>query len=406
MKEEIRAKKKPKKQTVIDWIEYRLPIFSFVRHLAEYRTPKNLNYMWSFGSIAGIALVIQIVTGIFLAMHYTPSSDKAFASVEYIMRNVNYGWLIRYLHAVGASMFFMSVYIHIARGLYYGSYKSPRELVWFLGIFIFLLMMATAFMGYVLPWGQMSFWGATVIINLFSSIPIVGESIVRWLWGGFAVGNPTLQRLFALHYLFPFIIVAVVILHIVALHIHGSNNPTGVEVKTKKDTVPFHPYYTVKDFFGFGIYFIVYAYFVFYQPLYLGHPDNNIEANPLVTPEHIVPEWYMLPFYAILRAIPSKLGGVIIMMGAMLILLALPWLDKSKIKSGKYRPVFKVTYWIFIFDVMLLGYVGGNPPEGVYIYLGRFATFYYFTHFLLILPLLSRYEKHLPLPRSISEAYK
>lgn len=395
--------KMTKTKGLIEWIDYRLPIFSFIKHLGEYRTPKNLNYMWSFGSIAGIALLIQIITGLFLAMHYSPNADKAFVSVENIMRNVNYGWLIRYMHAVGASMFFVVVYIHIGRGLYYGSYKSPRELVWFLGIFIFILMMATAFMGYVLPWGQMSFWGATVITNLFSAIPLIGENIVRWLWGGFSVDDPTLNRFFVLHYLLPFIIIAIVILHIMALHVHGSNNPTGVEVKSRRDTIPFHPYYTVKDFVGFGVFFIVFAYFVFYQPNYLGHPDNYIQADPMVTPPHIVPEWYFLPFYAILRAIPSKLGGVIAMFGAIAILFALPWLDKNKVKSATYRPLFKVFYWIFIADVLLLGYIGGNPPEGWYILFGRLATLYYFAHFLAIIPLLGVYEKTLPEPQSISE---
>ena len=390
------------KNGIVEWIDYRLPIFSFIKHLGEYRTPKNLNYMWSFGSIAGIALVIQILTGLFLAMHYSPNANTAFASVENIMRNVNYGWLIRYMHAVGASMFFVAVYVHIGRGLYYGSYKSPRELVWFFGLFIFLLMMATAFMGYVLPWGQMSFWGATVITNLFSAIPIVGESIVQWLWGGFAVDDPTLNRFFVLHYLLPFIIVAMVILHITALHIHGSNNPTGVEVKSKNDTIPFHPYYTVKDLFGFTIFFIIFAFFVFYQPNYLGHPDNYMQADPMVTPPHIVPEWYFLPFYAILRAIPSKLGGVIAMFGAIAVLFALPWLDSSKVKSASYRPKFKIFYWLFIFDVILLGYIGGNPPEGWYIAVGRVATFYYFVHFFFIIPILAKYEKTLPEPKSIS----
>ncbi|MEQ9115326.1 MAG: cytochrome b/b6 [Rickettsiales bacterium] len=395
---------KSKKDGVIAWIDYRLPVFSFIKHLGEYRTPKNLNYMWSFGSIAGIALVIQILTGLFLAMHYSPNANTAFASVENIMRNVNYGWLIRYMHAVGASMFFMAVYVHIGRGLYYGSYKSPRELVWFFGLFIFLMMMATAFMGYVLPWGQMSFWGATVITNLFSAIPVIGESIVQWLWGGFAVDDPTLNRFFVLHYLLPFIIVALVVLHIIALHMHGSNNPTGVEVKSKKDTIPFHPYYTIKDFFGFAVFFILFAYFVFYQPNYLGHPDNYIQADPMVTPPHIVPEWYFLPFYAILRAIPSKLGGVIAMFGSIAVLFALPWLDKSKVKSASYRPKFKIFYWVFIFDVVLLGYIGGNPPEGWYIFFGRLATFYYFLHFFLVVPILSKYEKTLPIPKSISVA--
>jgi ubiquinol-cytochrome c reductase cytochrome b subunit len=391
---------------IIDWIEYRLPIFSFIKHLGEYRTPRNLSYMWSFGSIAGIALVIQIITGIFLAMHYVPSAAHAFDSVENIMRNVNYGWLIRYIHAVGASMFFIAVYIHIFRGLYYGSYKSPRELLWFLGIIIFIIMMATAFMGYVLPWGQMSFWGATVITNLFSAVPLVGEKIVTWLWGGFAVGEPTLNRFFALHYLLPFLIVAIVLLHLVALHHHGSNNPTGLDVKSEKDTIPFHPYYTVKDFVGFGVYFLIFAYMIFYQPNYLGHPDNYIPANPLVTPPHIVPEWYFLPFYAILRSVPSKLGGVIAMFGAIAILFALPWLDRSKVRSGTYRPWFKKFFWLLLIDCVVLGYIGGQPPEGIYVIIGRLATLYYFFHFLILLPWLSKVEKVLPLPDSISASLK
>lgn len=396
-----------KKKSVVDWIEYRLPVFSFLKHSAEYRTPKNLSYAWNFGSLAGIALVIQIVTGIILAMHYTPHADHAFESVENIMRNVNYGWLIRYMHAVGASMFFIVVYLHIMRGLYYGSYKSPREILWFFGIIIFIAMMATAFMGYVLPWGQMSYWGATVITNLFSAIPVVGDSIVTFLWGGYSVDNPTLNRFFALHYLLPFIIVGLVIIHVVALHTHGSNNPTGVDVKDeKKDTIPFHPYYTVKDFFGFGVFFIVFAFFVFFAPNYLGHPDNYIPADPLVTPAHIVPEWYFLPFYAILRAIPDKLGGVIMMFGSLLILFALPWLDSSKVRSGVFRPLFKPFFWIFIFNFVLLGWLGGKPAEGIYVTLSRLSTFYYFAYFLLILPLLSKFEKTRPLPESIDASYK
>jgi ubiquinol-cytochrome c reductase cytochrome b subunit len=391
---------------IVGWIEYRLPIFSAIKHFGEYQTPRNLSYMWSFGSIAGIALVIQIITGIFLAMHYTPHVDHAFASVENIMRNVNYGWLIRYVHAVGASMFFIAVYIHIIRSFYYGSYKAPREMVWFLGIFIFLSMMATAFMGYVLPWGQMSYWGATVITNLFSAIPVVGESIVTWLWGGYSVDNPTLNRFFSLHYLLPFIIVALVIVHIAALHIHGSSNPTGVEVKTKKDTIPFHPYYTVKDFFGFGVFFILFAYFVFFSPNYMGHPDNYIPANPMVTPAHIVPEWYFLPFYAILRAIPDKLGGVLAMFGAIIILFFLPWLDTSKVKSATYRPLFKIAFWVFVADCLVLGYIGGRPPEEPFVTIGRIATFYYFAHFLFLLPLIGKIEKPKPLPESIAESVK
>lgn len=393
-----------KKQSVKDWIEYRLPIFGFLRHMAEYRTPKNLSYMWSFGSIAGIGLLIQIITGIVLAMHYTPHATMAFDSVENIMRNVNYGWLIRYLHAVGASMFFMAVYLHIMRGLYYGSYKAPRELVWWFGIFIFIAMMATAFMGYVLPWGQMSYWGATVITNLFSAIPKIGNDIVVFLWGGYSVDNPTLNRFFSLHYLLPFIIAALVIIHIVALHIHGSNNPTGVEPKTDADTIPFHPYYTIKDFVGFGVFFLLFAWFVFYQPNYLGDPDNYIPADSMVTPPHIVPEWYFLPFYAMLRAIPDKLAGVVVMFGSLIILFFLPWLDKSKVKSGNYRPLFKPFFGLFVANFVLLGYLGSKPAEGLYVEMARAATFYYYTYFLLVLPLLAKIEKTKPLPKSISEA--
>ncbi len=392
---------------VSGWIDERLPVFSYVyEHLGQYRTPKNLSYFWNFGSLAGIALVIQIVTGIFLAMHYTPHADHAFDSVEHIMRDVNYGWLIRYLHAVGASMFFVVVYAHIARGLFFGSYKKPREIIWFLGIFIFLAMMASAFMGYVLPWGQMSFWGATVITNLFSAIPLIGDSIVTWLWGGYSVDNPTLNRFFALHYLLPFIIVGIVILHIIALHIPGSSNPTGVEIKTEKDTIPFHPYYTIKDLFGLGVFLVIFMYFVFFKPNALGHPDNYIPANPLVTPAHIVPEWYFLPFYAILRAVPDKLGGVIAMFGAIAILFLLPWLDKSKTHSGYYRPIFKWFYVLFILNVVLLGYLGAKPAEGIYVIASRISTLYYFAYFLAILPLINKYEKPIALPKSIDENYK
>ncbi len=368
-----------------------MPIFSFLKHFEQYKTPKNLNYLWNLGAIAGLALVIQIISGIILAMHYIPHTDDAFESVENIMRNVNYGWLIRYVHAVGASMFFAAVYIHMFRGLYYGSYKYPRELLWQIGLVIFITMMAPAFMGYVLPWGQMSYWGATVITSLFSAIPYIGESIVTWLWGGYSVDDPTLNRFFALHYLLPFIIFALVILHVVALHTHGSNNPTGKDLK-EEDKIPFHPYYTYKDMFSFGIYFAIFAYFVFYEPNYLGHPDNYIPANPLVTPAHIVPEWYFLPFFAILRAVPSKLGGVILMFGAIVILFFLPWLDRSKVRSGNDRPLFRVAFFIFLLDAGLLGYIGGKPPEGIYITLSRIAAGYYFFHFMVLLPIISRYE--------------
>ena len=393
-------------KNVGDWIEYRLPIFSFIQHQKEYKVPKNLNYVYNFGFLAGIALMLQIVTGLFLTMQYTCHVDMSFDSVERIMRDVNYGWLMRYTHAVGASMFFVVVYLHIARGLFFGSYKRPRELIWFIGIIIFILMMATAFMGYVLPWGQMSFWGASVITKLFSAVPVIGDDIVVWLWGGFSVDNPTLNRFFALHFLLPFVILGVVILHVVALHVHGSSNPTGVEVKTSKDTIPFHPYYTFKDLFYGGIFFMVYFYFVFFEPNSLGHPDNYIEADPLVTPPHIVPEWYFLPFYAVLRSIPDKLGGVLAMFGAIVILFALPWLDRSPVRSGLYRPMFKKFTWLFFANFLVLGYIGGSPAEEPYLTVGAISTAWYFIHFLVILPWLSKNEKPIPLPESIDADYK
>jgi ubiquinol-cytochrome c reductase cytochrome b subunit len=390
---------------VVKWIDHRLPVFTFMNHeLTDYPTPRNLSYWWNFGSLAGITLVIMIVSGITLAMHYTPHVDYAFDSVERIMRDVNYGWLIRYVHMNGASFFFIVVYIHIFRGLYYGSYKAPREILWMLGVVIMLLMMATAFMGYVLPWGQMSFWGATVITNLFSAIPIVGESIVTWLWGGFSVDNATLNRFFALHYLMPFLIVGVVILHLVALHRFGSNNPVGIDIKKgTKDTLPFHPYYTIKDAFGLGVFLIIFLAFVFFAPNFLGHPDNYIPANPLVTPAHIVPEWYFLPFYAILRAVPDKLGGVLLMFGAIAVLFILPWLDRSPVRSGQFRPMFKIFFWLLVVDVVALTYLGAKPAEGIYVLLTRVCTIWYFLHFLVILPLLSIFETTKPLPRSILE---
>ncbi|HCP17823.1 MAG: cytochrome b [SAR116 cluster bacterium] len=391
------------KNPVVKWIDHRLPVFSFMHHeLHEYPTPRNLSYLWNLGSLAGLALVTMIVTGIILAMHYTPHVDHAFESVERIMRDVNHGWLIRYIHMNGASFFFIVVYIHIFRGLYYGSYKAPRELLWILGVLILLLMMATAFMGYVLPWGQMSFWGATVITNLFSAIPLIGDSIVVWLWGGFSVDNPTLSRFFALHYLMPFMIVGVVILHIIALHRFGSNNPLGIDVSGKQDTIPFHPYYTSKDLFGAMVFLTIFASAIFFYPNFLGHPDNYIPANPLQTPAHIVPEWYFLPFYAILRAIPDKLGGVLFMFGAIAVLFILPWLDRSPVRSGRFRPLFKMFFWVLLADCVLLGYLGGKPAEGIYVTLSRLATAYYFIHFLVILPLLSVVEKTRPLPQSIS----
>ena len=390
---------------VVKWIEARLPIISTIDGaLVSYPAPRNLNYWWNFGSLAGFMLVAQIVTGIILVMHYTPHVTLAFASVEHIMRDVNYGWLLRYAHANGASMFFVVVYVHILRGLYYGSYKAPRELLWWLGIVIFLLMMATAFMGYVLPWGQMSFWGATVITNLFGALPLVGGDIVTWLWGGFSVDNATLNRFFSLHYLLPFVIVGVVFLHLWALHTTKSSNPLGIEIKGDQDTVPFHPYYTAKDAFGLCVFLMFFAYWVFFNPNYLGHPDNYIEANPMVTPPHIVPEWYFLPFYAILRAVPDKLGGVIAMGGAIVILFFMPYLDFSKVRSAKFRPIYKQAFWLFVIDGVILGYVGAMPAEGIWITVGRIASIYYFAHFLVIVPLISWYEKPLPVPESIAKA--
>ncbi len=388
--------------SIIKWIDHRLPVFTFMNHeLKEYPTPKNLSYLWNFGSLAGIVLVIMILSGVFLAMHYVPHVDKAFESVERIMREVNYGWLIRYIHMNGASMFFIVVYIHIFRGLYYGSYKPPREMLWMIGVVILLLMMATAFMGYVLPWGQMSFWGATVITNLFSAFPF-GESIVTWLWGGFSVDNPTLNRFFALHYLFPFLILAVSMLHLIALHQFGSNNPLGIDRKGPEDSIPFHPYYTIKDLFGLGVFLLFFMGFVFFAPNFFGEPDNYIPANPMVTPPHIVPEWYFLPFYAILRSIPDKLSGVIAMFGAIGVLFVVPWLDTHPVRSSKFRPYYKYLFWLLVFDCIILGWVGSKPPEGVYVLIARSATLYYFFHFVVLLPVLSRLEPVPPLPMSIS----
>jgi ubiquinol-cytochrome c reductase cytochrome b/c1 subunit len=387
------------------WMERRLPIAGLIySSFVAYPTPRNLNYWWTFGGILSFLLAAQIITGIVLVMHYTPHADHAFNSVEHIMRDVNYGWLIRYLHSNGASMFFVAVYIHMFRGMYYGSYKEPREVLWILGVILYLLMMATGFLGYTLPWGQMSFWGATVITNFFSAIPIVGEAVVTWLWGGFAVGNPTLQRFFSLHYLLPFVIAGVVVLHVWALHVVGQNNPTGVEPKTEKDTVAFTPYATAKDAFGLMVFMLVFAWFVFYMPNYLGHADNYIPANPAVTPQHIVPEWYYLPFYAILRAIPNKLMGVIALFGSIGILAFLPWLDTSRVRSANYRPLYRQFFWIFVAVCLGLGWLGAKPAEGGYVVAARILTFYYFAHFFIILPVLGWVEKTKPLPNSISES--
>ena len=390
---------------LIRWIDYRLPFLGFFeRELTGYPTPRNLTYWWNFGSLAGIILVLMILTGVVLAMDYQPNADLAFDSVERIMRDVNYGWLLRYLHMNGASMFFIVVYIHLFRGLYYGSYKYPRELLWMLGVVILILMIATAFMGYVLPWGQMSYWAATVITNLFSAIPVVGQSIVTLLWGGFTVGNPTLNRFYSLHYLLPFIIVAVVGLHLIALHQHGSNNPLGIDLRGPQDKIPFHPYYTIKDLFGLCVLLLVYAVLVFYMPNLLASTDNSIPANPMVTPNHIVPEWYLLPYYAILRSVPNKLLGVIFAFGSILLLFVVPWLDTSHVRSARFRPIYKWVFWLFVVDVVALGWVGAHAPAGIVITVGQIATFYYFFHFLVLFPLIGKIERPLPLPMSLGTA--
>jgi ubiquinol-cytochrome c reductase cytochrome b subunit len=402
------------------WLHSRLPVVSLIYDTLMIPTPKNLNWMWIWGIVLAFCLILQIAVGIVLAMHYTPHVEMAFASIQHIDRDVIGGGLLHDLHANGGSLFFIAVYAHIFRGLYYGSYKAPREITWIIGILIYLAMMATAFMGYVLPWGQMSFWGATVITNLFSAIPLVGDPIVTWLWGGYAVDNPTLQRFFSLHYLLPFVIAALVAVHIWAFHTTGNGNPTGVEVRrdsleiAKKDTVPFWPYYVIKDFFALSFILTIFAAFTWFMPDYLGEPDNYIEANPLVTPAHIVPEWYFLPFYAILRSITDdlwviqllpgidgKLGGVLAMFGSIVVLALVPWLDTSRVRSGRYRPRFKWWFWLLVFDFIVLMWCGSQPAEPPYSIISLFGTIYWFAYFLVILPLLGLFEKPLPQPETI-----
>ena len=407
------------------WLHQRLPIVGLMHSTLTIPTPKNLNWMWIWGIVLTFCLVIQIATGIALVMHYTPHVDMAFASVEHIMRDVEGGWVLRYMHANGASMFFLAVYMHIFRGLYYGSYKAPREITWIIGILIYLAMMATAFMGYVLPWGQMSFWGATVITGLFGALPLIGEPLQAWLLGGPAVDNATLNRFFSLHYLLPFVIAGLVAVHIWAFHTTGNNNPTGVEVRrddletVKKDTVPFWPYYIIKDIFALMVFFVVFAIFVYFMPNYLGHPDNYIEANPLVTPAHIVPEWYFLPFYAILRAftadvwvvqianfvtagvVDAKLFGVLAMFGSIAVMALVPWLDTSRVRSGRYRPMFKWAFVVLVVDFILLMWCGAQPAEGIYALLSLLGATYWFAYFLVILPILGITEKPLAQPATI-----
>ncbi len=404
----------------MQYLDKKLPLPRLVYNAigGGYPVPRNLNYFWNFGVLAGAALVVQIVTGIVLAMHYAPDSGIAFNSIEHIMRDVNSGWFMRYAHMNGASMFFIVVYLHMFRGLYYGSYKPEREMVWLLGLVIFLLMMATAFLGYVLPWGQMSFWGAKVITGLFGAIPLVGEPIQTWLLGGYSPDNAALNRFFSLHYLLPFVIAGVIILHIWALHIPGSSNPTGIEVKDAQDTVPFHPYYTAKDGVGVAVFFIVFAFLIFFAPNFLGEPDNYVPANALSTPANIVPEWYFWPFYAILRAftvdfgipgyitlVSAKLMGVLAMFGSILLLFFLPWLDTSPVRSGNYRPAFRKFFWFGLIPcIIVLGYCGGSHASEGIVLVSQIASAYYFAHFLIILPIISKIERTLPLPHSITEA--
>ena len=396
------------------WLDEKLPLPRLVYNAVGggYEVPRNLNYFWNFGFLAGLCLMIQIVTGVVLAMHYGGNTAVAFNSTEHIMRDVNWGWMLRYAHANGASAFFVVVYLHIFRGFYYGSYKAPREMIWLLGVVIFLLMMATAFMGYVLPWGQMSYWGAQVITGLFSAIPLVGDAFREWLLGGFAPDNAALNRFFSLHFLLPFVILGVVILHIWALHIPGSSNPTGVEVKSESDTVPFYPYYVGKDGWTVGLFMLIFGAFVFFMPNALGHPDNYIPANPMQTPAHIVPEWYFWPFYAILRAftvdfliVPAKLMGVLAMFAAILVWFFLPWLDRSPVRSGNYRPLYRKFFWFGLVPAMaILFYCGGAPAEEPYVMLSQLASLYYFAHFLIIVPIVSSIERPDPLPFSITES--
>ncbi|MBV8106452.1 MAG: cytochrome b/b6 [Hyphomicrobiales bacterium] len=394
------------KSAIGRWFESRLPLMGLVHSsFVAYPVPRNLNYMWTFGAILSFMLVAQIVTGVVLAMHYVPSATEAFSSINHIMRDVNYGWLVRYMHTNGATLFFLACYTHMFRGIYYGSFKAPRELLWIIGVVIYFLMAATAFLGYVLPWGSMSFAGATVITNLLSAIPLVGTAITYWLWGGYAVGDPTLNRFFSLHYLLPFIIVGAVGLHVWALHVTGQNNPDGVEVKNaERDTVAFTPYATIKDVFALSVWLIIYAWLIFYIPNYVLDADNSNIANPLATPAHVVPEWYLLPFYAILRAIPNKLMGVIALFASIAILAFLPWLDRSPVKSAKYRPTYRFFFWVFVVICIGLGWLGSQEPTEGLTLIARFLTVGYFGFFLVIMPLLSFTEKTKPIPASIADA--
>ena len=381
------------KNKIIKWIDRRFPLSSFIKHeLTGYPTPRNLSYWWNFGFLAGFVLMLQVATGIFLAMHYKADVALSFDSIQHIMRNVNYGWLLRFMHSTGASAFFLVIFIHMARTLYYGSYRAPRELMWWSGQVLLLLLMATAFMGYLLPWGQMSFWGATVITNLFRATPFIGDQVVIWLRGDYTVGDATLTRFFALHYLFPFLIIGAVVVHLVALHTVKSSNPSGIDLAAKNN-IPFHPYFTVKDLYGLGIFLIVYCIFVFFLPNSLIEPANNIPANSMQTPTHIVPEWYFLPFYAILRSVPNMVGGVVAMGLSVMMFAFMPFLDRSRIPGGAhFRPVFRVQFYLFLLDMLALGYIGYIPPTSQSILIGQVATLCYFGSFFLV-PFISRAEE-------------
>jgi quinol-cytochrome oxidoreductase complex cytochrome b subunit len=362
-------------------------------HVVYYPSPISLTYAWSFGSLAGVTLVIQMVSGIFLSMHYTANIDLAFYSIEYIMRDVKNGWLLRYIHANGASMFFIVVYAHICRGLYYGSYMEPRESLWCSGVVLLLLMMATAFTGYVLPWGQMSLWGATVITSMVTVIPVAGKSIVQWLWGGYTVSNPTLHRFYSVHFVLPFLIAGVTLIHLALLHKVGSNSPIGSDAGV--DDIPFYPYFVSKDLFAFSVYLVIFGVFVFYFPNVLNHPDNCIPADPYHTPAHVVPEWYFLPYYAILRSIPHKAGGIIAMFSSLLVLFLIPFTNTSNIRNTTYRPLFKICFWVFVVDFVVLTWVGQKPVRDSFIFTGQIATVYYFFFFLILIPVVGIIESKL-----------
>jgi ubiquinol-cytochrome c reductase cytochrome b subunit len=407
-----------KMKSVMAWVDERFPATeTWEAHLSKYYAPKNFNFWYFFGSLAMLVLVSQIVTGVWLAMSYKPDAGLAFGSVEYIMRDVEWGWLLRYLHSTGASAFFVVIYLHMFRGLMYGSHRKPRELLWIIGVIIYLVMMATAFMGYLLPWGQMSYWGAQVIVNLFGAVPFVGEDLSIWVRGDYVISDVTLNRFFAFHFLLPFILAALVFIHLVALHHVGSNNPDGIEIKKNKDEngipldgIPFHPYYSVKDIAGVIGFLFIFMAIVFYAPemggYFIEHP-NFEPANPLKTPAHIAPVWYFTPFYAILRAVPSIAGsafpGVVAMFGSILVMFFLPWLDRSPVKSIRYKGmIFKVMLWLFVLDFIMLGYLGVKPTTDLYKLLAQIGTIYYFAFFLLM-PWYSKMDTTKPVPERVTK---